>query len=464
MVAKILVVDDEESVCQMLRDLLEAEGYEVLVAFHAAKALEYLAGEEEIDAMLVDIRMPDIDGLELFSRVRETHSFPVIVMTAYGTTDTAIEAMKLGAFDYVLKPFNIEELLLTVKKAVEVSRMAEELKALRQELAGKVPGERFEQLIGRSLAMQEVYKQIGRFAETDYTVLIVGETGTGKELVAGAIHRNSKRRDGPFIRINCAAIPENLWESELFGYEKGAFTGAMNRKLGKFELANQGTLFLDEVSEIPLPVQAKLLRVLQEKEFDRVGGTKTIKVDARIIAATNRDLSQMVCEGTFRADLYYRLNVVTIQVPPLRERKEDIPLLAKHFIQQAAANLKKTVQDVAPEARDLLMAYDWPGNVRELRNVCERAVVLARGPLVTPEDLPATLQPDFQDGQSGHGWRGQTLHEILSDVERNVILRALREYNYNRTRTAKALGISRRTLYAKIKELGLEGLLPVEDE
>ncbi|MEW6172824.1 MAG: sigma-54 dependent transcriptional regulator [Bacillota bacterium] len=461
---RILVVDDEESVCRMLRDLLEAEGFKVSVALHASEALEILYGNQEINAVMVDVRMPDIDGLEFFTQVRrEGYTVPVIVMTAYGTTDTAIQAMKLGAFDYVLKPFNIEEVILTVKKAVEVDQMAREMKALRQELAGKAPGEKLEELIGRSAPMHEVYKQIGKFADTDYTILIVGETGTGKELVAGAIHRNSKRRDGPFVRINCAAIPENLLESELFGYEKGAFTGAANRKLGKFELAHGGTLFLDEISEIPLAMQAKLLRVLQEKELDRVGGTKTIKVDARIIVATNRDLSQMVCEGTFRADLFYRLNVVTIQVPPLRERKEDIRLFVNYFIQHASAKLGKMVNGISEEALQLLEVYDWPGNVRELRNICERAVVLTRGMVITPEDIPASLHPDFRESGAEKKWAGQTLQEILSDVERNIVLRVLKDHNYNRTKTAQVLGINRRTLYAKIKEHGLDILLPVDE-
>lgn len=461
---RILVVDDEESVCRMLRDLLEAEGYEVSVALHAFEALDLLRSDEEINAVLVDVRMPDVDGLEFFNRVRrEGYIVPVVVMTAYGTTDTAIQAMKLGAFDYVLKPFSIEELLMTVQKAVELDRMAQEVKALRHELSGEAPGEDFEELIGQSPAMLEVYKQIGKFANTDFTILIVGETGTGKELVAGAIHRHGRRQEGPFVRINCAAIPENLLESELFGYEKGAFTGASSRKLGKFELAHDGTLFLDEISEIPLPMQAKLLRVLQEKEFDRVGGTKTIKVNARIIAATNRDLSKMVCDGSFRADLFYRLNVVTIHVPPLRERKEDIPALADHFVKQAAVKLKKPVQGISDEARELLEVYDWPGNVRELRNVCERAVVLARGLLITPNDFPATLQPEFRTAELTEKLAGQTLYEILGDVERNIILRALRKYDFNRTKTAEALGINRRTLYEKIKEYGLDGNLPSEE-
>jgi two-component system response regulator AtoC len=460
---RVLVVDDEESVCQMLHDLLEAEGYLVSVALHASKALEYLRGEE-INAALVDIRMPDIDGLEFLTQVQGMgYPLPVILMTAYGTTDTAIQAMKLGAFDYVLKPFNIDELLLTVKKAVEVDRMTREVKALRRELAGKAPGEKIEELIGRSPAMQEVYKQIGRVADTDYTVLVLGETGTGKELVAGAIHRNSGRKEGPFIRINCAAIPENLLESELFGYEKGAFTGAANKKLGKFELAHGGTLFLDEISEVPLGMQVKLLRVLQEKEFERVGGTRTIKLDARVIAATNRDLVQMVREGSFREDLYYRLNVVTIQMPPLRDRKEDIGLLAAHFTKAAAAKLSKPVQGLSDEVIEAFKSYDWPGNVRELKNVCERAAVLTRGLLITRDELPATLQPGFRENISAKWAAGQTLQEIMGDVERNIILQSLKEHNYNRTKTALALGISRRTLYGKIKEHGLGSTIPDEE-
>ncbi|MGQ9497362.1 MAG: sigma-54-dependent transcriptional regulator [Desulfotomaculales bacterium] len=457
---RILVVDDEESVCQMLRDVLEAEGYAVSTALQPLEAFKCLE-QEEINAALVDIRMPDMDGLELFARIRDAgYRLPVILITAYGTTDTAIQAMKLGAFDYVLKPFNIEELLLTVKKAVEVDQMARQVKALRRELAGEAPEE---ELIGRSPAMLEVSKEIGRFADTDNTVLITGETGTGKELVAGALHRNSRRREGPFVRINCAAIPENLLESELFGHEKGAFTGATGRKLGKFELAEGGTIFLDEISEMSPAMQSKLLRVLQEKEFDRIGGTRTIRVDVRIIAATNRELAQMVRDGAFREDLYYRLNMVTIRVPPLRERKEDIPLLAEYFVRKAAAREEKPVQGIAPEALDLLVTYDWPGNVRELRNVCERAVILARGPVILPEDLPPSLQPEFRP-DTGFAPRGATLREILDDVERSVILRTLREHNYNRSKTAQALGINRRTLYNKLKEYGLDNnILPWED-
>lgn len=456
---RILVVDDEESVCQMLRDVLEAEGYVVFTALHALEARQCLE-EEEVNAILVDVRMPDVDGLELLTRLRETgYEVPVILMTAYGSSDTAIQAMKQGAFDYVLKPFNIEELLLTLNKAVEVDQMAQQIGALRRELAGEAPDE---ELAGRSPAMLEVYKQIGKFADTDYTVLITGETGTGKEVVAGELHRNSSRHKGPFIRINCAAIPENLLESELFGHERGAFTGATGRKLGKFELAEGGTILLDEISEMSPAMQAKLLRVLQEKDFERIGGTATIKVDARIIAATNRDLAQMVRDGMFREDLYYRLNVVTIRMPPLRERKEDIPLLANHFIQQAARRLAKQVQGWAPEALDLLRGYDWPGNVRELKNVCERAVVMARGPLISTEDLPASLQPEWQSA-AGPARDGTTLREIMEDVERSVILRALREHDYNRTKTAQSLGINRRTLYAKLKQYGLDEGFPGED-
>ncbi|MGO0123529.1 sigma-54-dependent transcriptional regulator [Desulfothermobacter acidiphilus] len=455
--ARVLVVDDEESVCQMLRDLLEAEGYEVVTALEPTKALALLE-QLEVNAALVDIRMPEMDGLTFFKLLKERgYAFPVVIMTAYGSTDTAIEAMKLGAFDYVLKPFNIEELLLTLKRAVEVEALAQEARALKKELAGGAPAE---ELLGRSPAMIEVFKEIGKFADTDYTVLIMGETGTGKELVAGALHRNSRRRQGPFVRINCAAIPENLLESELFGYEKGAFTGATSRKLGKFELAEGGTLFLDEIGEFPLTMQPKLLRVLQEKEFERVGGTKTVRVDVRIIAATNQDLERMVKEGSFREDLYYRLNVVTIRVPPLRERKEDISLLAEHFLRQAASRLGKPVQGFSSEALAILHSYDWPGNVRELRNVCERAVVLAQGMLVLPEDLPLTLREHrelgLEEGELAFKLRsGQTLAEILQDVERTVILKALQEHNFNRTRTAQALGISRRTLHLKLKEYGL---------
>lgn len=451
---RVLVVDDEESVCQMLSDVLSDEGYRVETAADGREALEKLE-QEHFDVALVDIRMPEVDGMRLLERIQAAGlTLPVIMMTAYGTTDTAIQAMKLGAFDYVLKPFNLEDLLITLRKAVEMERMAREVAALRKELAGD--SSRAQVMVGRAPAMQELYKQIGRVAASNATVLILGESGTGKELVATAIHHNSARKDGPFVKINCAALPENLLESELFGHEKGAFTGAVSRKLGKFEVAHGGTILLDEVSEISPAVQAKLLRVLQEREFERVGGTKSIQVDVRLLAATNKNLEELVREGLFREDLYFRLNVVTIHVPPLRERKEDIPLLVEHYLKTLEQPSGKEIKGFSPEAMRLLMSYDWPGNVRELKNVCERVMVMATGPVIMPEDLPYNLRPEGREMEAEGRWSNKTLKEIVADVERTVILRALKEHGGNRTRAAEALGINRRSLYAKLKEYGLD--------
>ncbi|SHF72467.1 two-component system, NtrC family, response regulator AtoC [Desulfofundulus australicus DSM 11792] len=435
--ALVLVVDDEESVCEFLAEVLEDAGYSVQTAQDGRRALE-LVSQSSPDVVLLDIRMPELDGMVVMDRIKQMDDrLPVILMTAFGTTEMAIQAMKAGAFDYIIKPFNLDELVLTVKKAVTMRELAKEVEALREgRVQEPLP---METMIGQSPAMQAVYKNIGRVAASNVTVLIQGESGTGKELVARAIHNNSSRRDGPFVKINCAAIPENLMESELFGHEKGAFTGAGARKPGKFELAHRGTIFLDEIGELSLATQAKLLRVLQEKEFERVGGTEIIRVDVRILAATNKNLEECVQEGTFREDLYFRLKVVTIWVPPLRERMEDVPLLARAFLQKYSREQNKNVTDFSPEAMALLMQYDWPGNVRELKNVCEQAVVMTRGPVILPEDLPPTLhfpQNNFKDDLFKPG---MTLKEIVANVERRVILKALQEHNWNRTATARAL-------------------------
>jgi two-component system response regulator AtoC len=448
--ARILVVDDEESVCRMLRDVLTDAGYQVEVATDGRQALERITGVY-YDAVLLDIRMPELDGVQVLEAVRQNGGqVPIILMTAYGTTETAIRAMKLGAFDYVLKPFHLEELLLTVKRAVTMQRLAAEVTTLKEELG---EDSRLDTIIGRSPKMQQVYKCIGKVADRNVTVLIQGESGTGKELVARAIHRNSRRWNQPFVKINCATIPENLLESELFGHERGAFTGAVGRKLGKFELAHRGTVLLDEIGELSPATQAKLLRFLQEKEFERVGGTETIRVDVRVLAATNRNLQRMVEEGTFREDLFFRLNVVTIALPPLRERKEDIPLLVEYFLKKYTREFNKEVRGFSAEAMELLQRYDWPGNVRELENLVERAVVMADGPVVLPGDLPYNLQRARRE--EGAVAPRMTLKEIVADVEREVILRALREHDWNRTATAAALGLNRRSLYAKMKEYGL---------
>ncbi|MBC7105896.1 MAG: sigma-54-dependent Fis family transcriptional regulator [Firmicutes bacterium] len=448
--ARILVVDDEESVCRMLRDVLADAGYQVEVAEDGRQALELITGVY-YDAVLLDIRMPELDGVQVLEAVRQNGGqVPIILMTAYGTTETAIRAMKLGAFDYVLKPFHLEELLLTVERAVTMQRLAAEVTTLKGELG---EDSRLDTIIGRSPKMQQVYKFIGKVADRNVTVLIQGESGTGKELVARAIHRNSRRWNQPFVKINCATIPEALLESELFGHERGAFTGAVGRKLGKFELAHRGTVFLDEIGELSPATQAKLLRFLQEKEFERVGGTETIRVVVRVLAATNRNLQRMVEEGTFREDLFFRLNVVAISLPPLRERKEDVPLLVEYFLKKYTREFNKEVKAFSPEAMDLLRRYDWPGNVRELENLVERAVVMADGPVVLPGDLPYNLQRTRRE--EGAVAPRMTLKEIVADVEREVILRALRENDWNRTATAAALGLNRRSLYAKMKEYGL---------
>ncbi|MEW6273613.1 MAG: sigma-54 dependent transcriptional regulator [Bacillota bacterium] len=453
----VLVIDDEESVTEFLREVLEDAGYQVETATDGYRALE-LVQDYSFDAILLDIRMPELDGLQVMERIQQIDgALPVILMTAFGTTEMAIQAMKAGAFDYIVKPFNLDELILTVKKAVTMKQLASEVEILRgNHGAEQAPVELpMDIMIGQSLPMQAVYKTIGRVANSNVTVLIQGESGTGKELVARAIHGNSDRRGGPFVKINCATIPENLMESELFGYEKGAFTGAGSRKPGKFELAHQGTIFLDEIGELTLSAQAKLLRVLQEKEFERVGGTENIRVDVRILAATNKDLQRCVQEGTFREDLYFRLRVVTIWLPPLREHMEDVPVLARYFLQHYSRELSKVVNDFSPAAMLMLQQYDWPGNVRELRNICEQAVVLARGPIIMPEDLPFSLQSSSRELREAVLKPGMTLKEIVADVERQVILRTLREHNWNRSATAKVLGLNRRSLYAKMKEYGL---------
>lgn len=450
--SKVLVVDDEESVRQMLKDILEDDGHRVILAENGKDALVNIETKHP-DAVLLDIRMPEMDGLAVLDIIRgKGNNVPIILMTAFGTTDMAIQAMQMGAYDYVIKPFNIDELILTVKKAVTVRDLVAEVTALREELS-QSQGESL--LIGRSARMQALYKDIGRVADRNVTVLVLGESGTGKELVSLAIHRNSSRRDRPFVKINCATIPENLLESELFGHEKGAFTSADRRKPGKFELANRGTILLDEIGEISLATQAKLLRVLQEKEFERVGGTETIKVDVRILAATNKDLARLVKEGGFREDLYFRLNVVTLWVPPLRDRREDLSLLANHFIQKFSGEFNKQITGFSQEAMDLLSGYDWPGNVRELKNACQRAVVMATGSVILPDDIPFSVQARTQGVETPAYSPGMTLKEIVGDVERQVILKVLQENNWNRSTTADSLGINRRSLYAKMKDYGL---------
>ncbi|SFM65987.1 sigma-54-dependent transcriptional regulator [Thermodesulforhabdus norvegica] len=382
----VLVVDDEKNWLIVLEEILEDEGYEVLTADNAREALQ-IAMNNDVDVVVTDMKMPEIDGITFLDRLhRAKPDVPIIMMTAYGTVEKAVEAMKKGAFDYICKPFTNEEFLVVVSKALEHFRLVSAKKELQREVEERY---RFSNIVGKSPVMKKLFDTIEKIAPSKATVLITGESGTGKELIARAIHYHSPRRDKPFVSVNCGALPETLLESELFGHEKGAFTGAVQRRKGRFELAHEGTLFLDEISEMSPHLQVKLLRVLQEMEFERVGGMETIRVDVRVIAASNRDLKAEMEEGRFRQDLFYRLNVVHIHVPPLRERKEDIPLLIQHFLTKYAGELgKRSPVRVHPEAMRCLMDYHWPGNVRELENVIERALILATGEEITLRDLP----------------------------------------------------------------------------
>jgi two-component system, NtrC family, response regulator AtoC len=445
----VLVVDDKLTVRRLLYEVATKAGYEAYLAENGRQAVE-MTREKKPSVIIMDIRMPDLDGLEAFKIIRqESPEIPVILMTAYGTIDIAIQAMKMGAFDYLVKPSNVSELRIILARAMQMRDMREELTALRHELQNKY---QMENIIGKSVAMQTVYKIVGRVAQTGATVLITGESGSGKELIAKTIHNNSLCRDGSFIKVNCGAIPEGLMESELFGYEKGAFTGAVGRKPGRFELANKGTIFLDEIGELPLALQVKLLRVLQEKEFERVGGTETIKVDVRIIAATNRNLEESVKKGVFRDDLYYRLKVVPIHVPALRDRPEDVPLFVDYFVGRFAAEAHLEVPLVTTEAMNLLCNYAWPGNVRELANVLERAVILSQG-VIDVTDLPGLFSSSEISVVSVP--EKDTLKDMMQRVEKQIITNALKKHNGNRVKTALALDISRRSLLYKIEEYGL---------
>ena len=448
---RILVVDDEKNYLVVLSALLQGEGYEVASASSGARALA-LVGEEEPDLVITDMRMPAMSGLELIQRLQElAPDTPVIVMTAYGTVENAVEAMKAGAVDYITKPFENQQLLLTVSKALRLRRLMAQNRLLREELDR---GRGFEEIIGESRAMREVFAMVDKVAATRATVLITGESGTGKELIARAIHKRSPRAGEAFVAVNCTALTETLLESELFGHEKGAFTGATARRQGRFELAHQGTLFLDEVGEIPPTTQVKLLRVLQERTFERVGGNQPIKVDVRIIAATNRDLARAVAEGNFRDDLFYRLNVVRIELPPLRERKEDLPALVAHFVKKYAAEIGRQPPRVSPEAMRRIYEHSWPGNVRELENALERAVILA-GEEIRPRDLPLEVVPTREDSGGISIPPGMGINQAVEALEIGMIKRALAEHQGVQARAAEALGISKSHLAYKIKKYGL---------
>lgn len=444
----ILVVDDEVNIRGALVTMLEKKGHQVR---GVATAEEGLAQLEAASAELVitDLRMPGIGGMEFLCRLKDTWpDTEVVVMTAYGSIDTAVEAMRLGAYDYLTKPIDRDRFPIVVDKALERHVLATENKQLRDRLETRM---RFDQMVGESEPLQRVYNLVEMVAASDVTVLLTGETGTGKELVARAIHQKSPRANSPFITVNCGALPENLFESELFGYEKGAFTGAMFTKMGRFELAEGGTILLDEVGELSLKSQVDFLRVLETKEFRRLGGTKVIRVDTRIIAATNRNLVEAVKQGDFREDLYYRLNVVPIHLPPLRERGDDIPLLAERFLREFASQHHREPKDVSREAMRLLRLYAWPGNIRQLRNLMERLVVTVRDKTIQPEHLPEEIQASKEDTRT----MLVTLGTSLEEIEQDVIRRTLAEVTNHRERAAKLLGISLRALQYKIKEYGI---------
>jgi DNA-binding NtrC family response regulator len=453
---RALVVDDEPASRMNIRDLLAEEQFHVEEAADGLAALERVR-RTEFDVVLLDIRMPNMDGLSLLKQISTQYPYlPVIVFTAHGTSEHTIEAMKLGAFDYLTKPFDIEELLAVVHRAVEYKKLSTEVQVLRSRLANVEGGEFQPNLfISKSAVVQKVLKLVGKVAPTDATVLIEGETGTGKELVAHAIWHHSLRNTQPFIRINCAALPEGLLESELFGHEKGAFTGAHQLRRGQFELANRGTIFFDEIGEMSPALQAKVLRVLEHGEFQRVGGKTLLRADVRLICATNRILADEVKAGRFRKDLYYRLQVVHITLPPLRARKEDIPLLVQHFIKKYGG---KRELIASRQALELLQEYSWPGNVRELENVIERAVVLSQGRFIAPEHIALPLGSSLDLGKKYlmDTTAPMGLREILKKTERDLILAALQRAKGNKTKAAKLLQIDRRFLFTKMKEYDLK--------
>lgn len=444
---EILIVDDDVSHHRMLETVLSAEGYEIS---HAADGREAVAAVQKkfFDIILMDIRMNRMGGIEALQLVKDiSPGIPVIIMTAYASVNTAVDALKSGAYDYLTKPLDIDELKIHVKKALTYFRLERENLFMRERLASQFD---FTEIIGRCQPMIEMYETLSLVAPSDATVLIYGESGTGKELVANAIHQNSPRKDNPFIKVNCAALPETLLESELFGHEKGAFTGAGVRKKGRFAHAHTGTIFLDEIAEMPATTQVKILRVLQEQEFEPLGSSKSVKVDIRIIAATNRILEEEIENGNFREDLYYRLNVVSVKIPPLRERKDDILLLADYFLKKYADKNKKMIKGFTPRTIDLLLRHTWPGNVRELENAVERLVILAREEMLSPEYLPDAIKG--YDGENRDESIGFSAGQSLKEVEKQMILQTLDEAGGNRTHAAEILGISRRTLQLKLKK------------
>jgi len=446
---RVLIVDDEESIRSSLEKLLSFEKFKTFTAPDGQKALDIVGGER-IDIVLLDIKMPGMDGLEVLQKIKETHSnLPVVIISGHGTIATAVEATKLGAFDFIEKPIDMERLLLTVRNGIRQGELARQNVQLRERAGVKT------KIVGEHPEILAIMKTIERVAPTNARVLIMGENGTGKELVARRLHEVSLRAHEPFVEINCAAIPEDLIESALFGHEKGAFTGAISQKIGKFEIADGGTLFLDEVGDMSLSAQAKVLRVLQESTFERVGGTETKKVDVRVIAASNKDLLSEAAKGTFREDLYYRLNVVPIKIPPLRERKSDIKLLTEYFFEEVSNELGNPPKKLSPGALDVLMDYSWPGNVRELMNLIERLCILTPGDVIRREDLPPlelTREEDLLKDPFGL----KTYQDFKDFTEKEFLIKKLRENNGNVSRTARQLKMQRSNLYKKLEKYGID--------
>jgi DNA-binding NtrC family response regulator len=448
----ILIAEDEKNTREGLEQSLNRK-YQVIQADNGEKALRLLA-ETSVDVLLTDLRMPGMDGLTLVRRAIAHESQPVcIVLTAYGSIETAVEAMKVGAYDFLTKPLNLDQLEIVIERALHSRQLESENRSLRTQLDKKFG---LEAIVGRTPVMEELFKLIRQVAPSRATVLIQGESGTGKELVAHAVHNLSPRARGPFIAVHCAALPPNLLESELFGHEKGAFTGAVERRRGRFELAEGGTLFLDEISEIEPAIQVKLLRVLEEWKFERVGGQETLETDIRLVTATNSDPKKLVQDGKLRNDLFYRLNVVTINLPPLRERRDDIPLLARHFMQEFARENNRKIEDINPDVLAALTAYPWPGNVRELKNVIERMVVLGRGLRLTLRDLPVLGRETDHSAQITPAGSVPLPAGSIKETNRRMIMAAIEAAGGNRTLAAKNLGISRRTLHRKLREFGVK--------
>ncbi len=445
---KVLVVDDEKDICSALEFILKRQDYDVKVANSGEKAVEMIK-KEFFDVILTDLKMGKVDGIEVLERAKEvTPNTSVIIMTAFGSIESAVNAMKRGASDYIIKPFYNEEILLAVRKNIEHKKLERENIAFRQQVSQRAVS--FGDLIGNSTAIHEIIETLNKVIPTTCNILILGESGTGKGLIAELIHNNSPRRDKPFISINCSAIPEGLLESELFGYKKGAFTGAVTDKMGLLSLAHQGTFFLDEIGDMPVNLQVKLLKVLETGEVYPLGDTKPNIIDIRIVSATNTDIESRVKEGKFREDLYWRLNVIEINIPPLRERKEDIDLLASYFIKALSDKQNKNIKGIENEALNMLIAYSWPGNIRELKNVLERSVILADGDMITIDDLPDKLKTECQQKDLS------TLKTLLSDYETKLLLSAYGSHNKDKEQTAAALGIDLATLYRKFKKYKIE--------